>query len=525
MAAEVVDDGSGHPLRRGLITVRAGVDDLLDGSTWSVTDGELGDLVVDVTTQIGRLEAAKARLVREHVSRETPDARGQRGARTVNLLRSRCRALPGRAAADVANAKATCPDTGDLRALGTAWEAGQTTREHVDVARRCLAHLPRKVVRERRAEVDQVLTAHARVWDPGTATRLADHLLSTLVPDRLDRYDEHAYERRHLAVTTDSTGMVLVRGQLDPAAGLGFVATLHHLVEQDRAAGGTGEGVGGVAGDDVRTRGERQADALARMSTLAAENAGLAPTPERAPTDAGEPTERPQPAAPAEVAEAAEGGEPSEPGECSEQALDGGRVPRQRAVRSVPRVVVITTPEQLSGAADAGASVTTDGTLVEHGTLVRLTCDAIVDRVVLAPDGRILATDTIGRLATAAQQHALAARDRGCAWPGCTTPPNLCEAHHVVWWSRGGPTTIDNLALLCHRHHTQIHSQLEEPGAGWHMLVRDGLPWFRPPDRLDPTGALRRNTFHDAADAARRTGTRWRRLAYDGPVPPQELPP
>jgi hypothetical protein len=517
MAAEVVDDGSGHPLRRALVTVRVGVDDLLDGSTWSVTDGELGDLVVDVTTQIGRLEAAKARLVREHVSRETPDARGQQGARTVNLLKSRCRALPGRAAADVANAKATCPDTGDLRALGTAWAAGQTSREHVDVARRCLSHLPRKVVRERRAEVDQVLTAHARVWDPGTATRLADHLLSTLVPDRADRYDEHAYERRHLAVTTDSTGMVLVRGQLDPAAGLGFVATLHQLVEQDRAAGGStgGSRGGGVPGDDVRTRGERQADALARMSTLAAEQAGLVPTPEGAPTDAAEPTERTEPAQPAE---AAEGGEPSE------QAVAGGRVPRQRAVRSVPRVVVVTTPEQLSGAADAGAAVTTDGTLVEHGTLVRLTCDAIVDRVVLAPDGgRILATDTIGRLATAAQQHALAARDRGCTWPGCTTPPSLCEAHHVVWWSRGGPTTIDNLALLCHRHHTQIHSQLEEPGAGWHMLMHDGLPWFRPPDRLDPTGALRRNTFHDAADAARRTGTRWQRQldgADAGPDPP-----
>jgi hypothetical protein len=488
MAAEVVDDGSGHPLRRGLTTVRQGVDDLLDGSTWSVADRELGDLVVDVTTQIGRLEAAKARLVREHVSREAPDARGQQGARTVNLLKSRCRALPGRAAADVANAKATCPDTGDLRALGAAWEAGQTTREHVDVARRCLVHLPRTVVRERRAEVDQVLTAHARVWDPGTATRLADHLLSTLVPDRADRYDEHAFERRHLAVTTDSTGMVLVRGQLDPAAGLGFVATLHHLVEQDRATGGE------VPGDDVRTRGERQADALAQMGVLAAEHLGLVPAPD--------PAAAPGPTGPSS-------------GEAT--------VPRQRAVRSVPRVVIVTTPEQLSGAADASAAVTTDGTLLEHGTLVRLTCDAIVDRVVLAPDGRVLMTDTIGRLATAAQQHTLAARDRGCAWPGCTTPPSLCEAHHVVWWSRGGPTTIDNLALLCHRHHTQIHAQPEEPGAGWHMLMRDGLPWFRPPDRLDPTGAVRRNTFHDAADAARRTGTRWRRQlggADSGPDPP-----
>ena len=51
-------------------------------------------------------------------------------------------------------------------------------------------------------------------------------------------------------------------------------------------------------------------------------------------------------------------------------------------------------------------------------------------------------------------------------WPGCTTPPSLCEAHHVTWWSRGGPTTLDNLALLCHRHHTQIHAQPDAPTDG-----------------------------------------------------------
>ncbi len=129
------------------------------------------------------------------------------------------------------------------------------------------------------------------------------------------------------------------------------------------------------------------------------------------------------------------------------------------AARAVPRVVVVTTPAQLAGAEGAGAATTTDGALVGRGALTRIACDAVIDRVVLDTAGRVLAMDTIGRLATAAQQTALAARDRGCVWPGCTTPPSLCEAHHVTWWSRGGPTTLDNLALLCHRHHTQIHAQ------------------------------------------------------------------
>ncbi len=149
---------------------------------------------------------------------------------------------------------------------------------------------------------------------------------------------------------------------------------------------------------------------------------------------------------------------------------------RQRAARAVPRVVVVTTPEQLAGAEGAGAAVTTDGDLVGRGALTRIACDAVIDRVVLGEDGRVLAMDTIGRLATAAQQTALAARDRGCVWPGCTTPPSLCEAHHVIWWSRGGPTTIDNLALLCHRHHTQIHAQPEHDEDAWVMVMRDGVP-------------------------------------------------
>ena len=48
------------------------------------------------------------------------------------------------------------------------------------------------------------------------------------------------------------------------------------------------------------------------------------------------------------------------------------------------------------------------------------------------------------------------------------------------------------------------------------MVMRDGIPWFRPPDRLDPDRRLRRNTFHQTVDAARRTGLRWRTPVTDG---------
>ena len=196
-------------------------------------------------------------MLREAVSRETPDARGEQGARTVNLLKARCRVSPRRASADVENAKLTCPDTGTLRELGAALAAGAVSREHVDVGRCTLKRLPGRVVRERRDEVDHLLTEHARGFEPTTAEVLSRHLLSVITPDRGDRYDENALDRRHLSVASDQTGMVLISGQLDQCTGLKFPTVLDHVVETDRAAGGA-DG----AEVDTRTRGQRRVDAL-----------------------------------------------------------------------------------------------------------------------------------------------------------------------------------------------------------------------------------------------------------------------
>lgn len=45
-----------------------------------------------------------------------------------------------------------------------------------------------------------------------------------------------------------------------------------------------------------------------------------------------------------------------------------------------------------------------------------------------------------------------------CRFPGCTRHKKL-HAHHVVYWSHGGSTDLDNLVLVCSRHHTLIHAQ------------------------------------------------------------------
>jgi hypothetical protein len=45
------------------------------------------------------------------------------------------------------------------------------------------------------------------------------------------------------------------------------------------------------------------------------------------------------------------------------------------------------------------------------------------------------------------------ARHPHCAFPGCTQPASVCEIHHIIPRSRGGPTTLSNLVTLCTFHH------------------------------------------------------------------------
>ena len=72
----------------------------------------------------------------------------------------------------------------------------------------------------------------------------------------------------------------------------------------------------------------------------------------------------------------------------------------------------------------------------------------------------------------------------------CSTPltANLAALHHITWWRNGGPTDLDNLTLLCTRHHHAIHHH------GWDIqLGPDHKPEFLPPPWIDPDRTPRRN--------------------------------
>ena len=87
-------------------------------------------------------------------------------------------------------------------------------------------------------------------------------------------------------------------------------------------------------------------------------------------------------------------------------------------------------------------------------TAERLTCDA--RRLTIKPQGRDLVHSRVGRCASYAQHRALHKRSPHCQYPGCTATREL-QAHHLIADEHGGKTELDNLILLCPRHHKLLH--------------------------------------------------------------------
>jgi hypothetical protein len=107
--------------------------------------------------------------------------------------------------------------------------------------------------------------------------------------------------------------------------------------------------------------------------------------------------------------------------------------------------------------------------------------------------GAVIGMASKCRLFTEKQRLAMIVRDHGCAFPGCDAPAQYCQAHHVIPWADGGPTTIGNGCLLCAYHHREFEN------LGWRCTMINGIPYFTPPpwhaDRTpirnhahDPTG-------------------------------------
>ena len=140
-----------------------------------------------------------------------------------------------------------------------------------------------------------------------------------------------------------------------------------------------------------------------------------------------------------------------------------------------------------------GLATTEHGGATSIDTALQITAEADVIPVTVNDMGGVLAYGRRRRTASPAQRLALAARDGGCSFTGCDSPPAWTQAHHVIPWADGGRTDLDNLTLVCGFHHREFER------VGWRCDIYDRVPWWTPPAWIDPTRTPRRNHTHHLA--------------------------
>jgi hypothetical protein len=177
------------------------------------------------------------------------------------------------------------------------------------------------------------------------------------------------------------------------------------------------------------------------------------------------------------------------------------------------QVVVHVDQPAVSGAGEGGCELA-DGPAIAAERARRMACDASVVHV-QEQDGETLSVGRKTRSVPPALRRALRRRDHGCRFPGCERH-RFVDAHHLRHWAQGGETKLDNLVLLCRRHHRLVHEggySLERlPGS--ELRFRD--PWGAPipdsprppPGALDPLVQRNRSLRIDADTYHSGTGER-----------------
>ena len=409
-------------LPAGLERLAAAVGEFAADDLDQLGDALLAAQVVALDRLAGQLDAVRLRLL------AVVDARGAGGAEqggcapsTQAWLRAACRLSAAAAGQRVRTARAL--HRGPLAATARALADGEVSYAHAAVLADATGDLPPARV----AEAEPVLVDAARNVDPARLRRLATHLRDVLDPDGGEERGRARLERRGLWLAGTFEGMVAVKGLLDAGAGEAAMAALAPLARP------TGP-------DDQRSAAQRRADAF---------------------------------------------------GELARQALQAGNLPQEGGLR--PQLTVTADLASLLAVHGVGGVGGWGGVLLLE-TVRRLACDAAVTRAIVrrhpthhdgAGDGGALAAalreavallpPPLGapvelldlgratRVISPALRRALAVRDGGCAAPGCDRPPPWTDAHHRHHWLHGGPTSLDNLVLLCRTHHRAVHEE------GWHL--------------------------------------------------------
>ena len=405
------------------------------------------------------------------------------------------------------------------------WRTGLklgAAREKVRVAR-ALGVLPMLSDAMQRGRISySKVRALTRVATPANERRLLDFALCAPASyverlarawRRVDRAaeaadDQRRQTRRHLNTWVDDDGMVVIRGRLSPEVG----AVVRRAIE---AASDRLRTEVAVADAAETSTVQRQADALGLLaeSALAADlDRGKAGDRYQVVLHVEADTLQADAKAPAtHVSAETSRDAKARAARVSKETPPGAAAPAthvsaetsSRAVGSTGRgcpdaggsPVAATSAARMTGHA---ALDDADGLRVSAETSRRVACDAAAVVMRHAPDGAILDVGRKVRTIPPALRRALQTRDRQCRFPGCHA--RRCDAHHVHHWADGGATRLDNLVLLCRRHHRAVHEEgftvRLDPAGDAEFCWPDGRPfpavpppprWSGPP--LAPTDA------------------------------------
>jgi hypothetical protein len=409
--------------------------ELADLDPAGFSDEELLTLLDDLETEARRRTAVGLGLVAELDARGLAPELGYTS--TAMLVSERLRIGRREAAGRVRLAT----DLGPRQALSgerlesrfpqvaAALADGTVSARHANLIITTVDRLPDRVVDKQPelvAQVEPTLLEQARTVDPDQLAMLARRIVACLDPDGQLASERDHERHREAILTLLPDGSGRLQAQLTGEAAAVWTTVLDTLSRPVPADDGE---------PDTRTPGQRRHDAL---------------------LDAGR------------------------------RLLRSGSLPD---AGGTPATVLLTMAvDELE--ARTGLVTTSHGGTLSIPAALRLAADAQILPAVLDSRGAVLHLGRARRIASPAQRYALAARDRGCSFPGCNRPPGWCETHHVIPWADGGLTDLDNTTLVCGFHHR------EHARRGWTVRLIHGVPEWMPPRLIDPQQTPRRNHAH-----------------------------
>lgn len=395
----------------GRLNVR--LDELGDSDVWTMNSTEVAETVVELRRAQARIAAAEARVLAQ--AERLDIAQHANATSTATWLRSELRLTPRHAKQAVALAKAL--DTGTYPATATALATGELQVDQAHAIVDSVDALPDQLMAEERLRGESHLVKLGRSHDAKQLRRLGKHLLEVIDPEGADRKLADQLEAEE-ATAARATSFTLVDDGHGKAHGRFTVSSLHgemlRKLLQSFANPQLPDAIPRVAeetasGDDAEVGRRRlicevMGDALVRLI-------------ECYPVD---------------------------------------KVPTSGGLNAS---VVVTMPLETLQDGLKRATVIGTGVDVSAATARRMACAAGIIPAVLDGKGRVLDLGRRRRFASPAQRLAKLIEQQGlCAIEHCDRPASWADAHH--WkkrWVDLGKTDLDDLIMICPRHHTLAH--------------------------------------------------------------------